>query len=211
MPLPLPAGALKAAHRILCVRCMRMMKKHPDHQCQFDKKTSKKCSYCTSQNSTCCPIPWFCDEEFEDLRLSNHPQDVMAAATAMDAIITVVASEAPKNVAETNFAILEELRALRNDLPSLTQNINDGLDRIELSVDVLADTMLKKTSEPAPTPTKGGRRSERIQKKGKGGSDGKTTGKTPVKAPYALQSDEEEDPADVESDGVREEMMEGTQ
>jgi hypothetical protein len=107
------------------------MKKHPNHVCTFDKSASKKCKYCTTQNALCVPvsfptlvrsgtdmsqIPWFCAEEFAALELSNTPEATVAAATTMDEIITVAASEAPKTIGEVNFAVLEELRAVRADL-----------------------------------------------------------------------------------------------
>lgn len=56
MPVPVPAGALPAAHRVCCVRCLRKMKSDPDHDCDFSKKSSKKCAYCTQQNAVCNPV-----------------------------------------------------------------------------------------------------------------------------------------------------------
>jgi hypothetical protein len=56
MPLPNPWGALPEAHRIVCVRCVRAKKLDGDHKCVYGKQSSKKCSYCTSQNAICEPV-----------------------------------------------------------------------------------------------------------------------------------------------------------
>jgi hypothetical protein len=56
--LPVPAGALSAAHRVCCVRCLRAMKRDGDHECAFTSESSKKCEYCTSQNGLCQPVKY---------------------------------------------------------------------------------------------------------------------------------------------------------
>src|SRR5208282_3502351 len=81
MPIPVPAGALREAHRVLCVRCLQHMTKHPDHLCEYDESSSKKCGYCTKQKARCVPVSvlnqaricidnsqilWFCGLEFAE-------------------------------------------------------------------------------------------------------------------------------------------------
>jgi len=90
MPIPVPAGALREAHRVLCVRCLRHMTKHPDHLCEYNESSSKKCGYCTKQKARCVPvsvlnqaricidnsqIPWFCGPDFAEFALCDNPAD----------------------------------------------------------------------------------------------------------------------------------------
>jgi hypothetical protein len=56
MPLPTPPGALVAAYRVYCLRCVRYIIKYPNYIYEFDKATSKKCSYYTMQNALCHPV-----------------------------------------------------------------------------------------------------------------------------------------------------------
>jgi hypothetical protein len=58
-------------------------------------------------------IPWYCDEEFDDLRLCDTPAERTTSAIAMDAVITVAASDSPSTVGEASLMMLEEIRALR--------------------------------------------------------------------------------------------------
>jgi hypothetical protein len=58
-------------------------------------------------------IPWYCDEEFADFRLCDSPDERTTSAIAMDAVITVAASESPSTVGEASLMMLEEIRALR--------------------------------------------------------------------------------------------------
>ena len=52
MPIPTPIGALATAYRRLCVYYTRIITKSPEYKCLFDKPSSKKCLYYTSQNGT---------------------------------------------------------------------------------------------------------------------------------------------------------------
>lgn len=61
-------------------------------------------------------IPWFCDEEYEALADCLGPEDVKEAATALEAVVKVAASEAPKNIGKASFMMLEELRSMRHEI-----------------------------------------------------------------------------------------------
>jgi hypothetical protein len=56
MPLLTPPSALVVAYRVYYLRCVRHMIKYPNYTCEFDKATSKKCSYCTMQNALYHPV-----------------------------------------------------------------------------------------------------------------------------------------------------------
>jgi hypothetical protein len=53
MPFPTPPGALVAAYRVYCLRCVRYMIKYLNYTCEFDKATSKKYNYYIMQNALC--------------------------------------------------------------------------------------------------------------------------------------------------------------
>jgi len=136
MPLPTPAGALAAAYRVLCLRCLRKQKTDSEHECEFASPASKKCTYCISQNAHCIPvsiplqtpfrvhsdvvqfsfdfvqIPWFVGPEFAVLRVAESEDDICAAAKAIDQMIVVAALEAPKDQGSILMALLEETKAL---------------------------------------------------------------------------------------------------
>jgi len=118
----------------------------------------------------------------------------------MDEIITVAASEAPKTVGEVSFALLEELRSLRNDIqvsrvrntseskltiPSyLGRDIREGFTRVELAVDTLGVVL-----GPNP-PSKPGRSSVRIRDKKNGKEKEKGRAEELVFAPYAEENED---------------------
>ena len=56
MPIPVLAGALPKAYRVLCLRCLRALKKDADYEYEFRSAVSKKCEYCTKQNAICVPV-----------------------------------------------------------------------------------------------------------------------------------------------------------
>jgi hypothetical protein len=56
MPLPTPPGALVVAYRVYYLRCVHYIIKYPNHICEFNKATSKKCSYYTMQNALYYPV-----------------------------------------------------------------------------------------------------------------------------------------------------------
>lgn len=92
MPIPVPPGALPVAHRVLCLRGVRALSRGrlSVNEYGFDSDSSKKCSYCTSINEKCVPIPIYVGEEFEEL------------ATALDLLTTFwdVAGPAPVPLTE---------------------------------------------------------------------------------------------------------------
>ncbi|OAF57018.1 hypothetical protein VC83_06048 [Pseudogymnoascus destructans] len=67
MPVLLPPGALPAAYRVLCMRCVRRIGTPDDapmeHECVWSEKSSK-CAYCVKQKAPCVPILWFLEEEY---------------------------------------------------------------------------------------------------------------------------------------------------
>jgi hypothetical protein len=56
MPVPPTVGALPAAFRVVCIRCVRHMATHSDHRCAFESTVSSKCTYCTAQRGNCVPV-----------------------------------------------------------------------------------------------------------------------------------------------------------
>jgi hypothetical protein len=56
MPVPTAPGALLAAFRVVCIRCVRRMGGHTDHRCSFGSGVSSKCTYCTRQKGACTPV-----------------------------------------------------------------------------------------------------------------------------------------------------------
>ena len=57
-------------------------------------------------------IPWYYNEEFDDLRLYNTPAERITSAITIDTIITIAASESPLTISKASLIILEEIRAL---------------------------------------------------------------------------------------------------
>ena len=133
MPLPTPAGALPSAHRQLCVRCLRATTKAGGHKCVFSSGRSKKCRYCVKQKGACVPVcvpilvriksnfnvlqlPWFVGDEFSVLAAAQTDEERQQRAQALNEVLLVAASEAPKTREELALAQLEELRALRAEV-----------------------------------------------------------------------------------------------
>ena len=57
-------------------------------------------------------IPWYYNEEFDDLRLYNTPAERITSTIIIDAIITSTTFESPLTISEASLIILEEIRAL---------------------------------------------------------------------------------------------------
>ena len=115
MPILVPAGALLKAYRVLCLRCLRALKKNPDYKCDFRSALSKKCEYYTKQNAICVPvrlysvgvrslfvltqqIPQFYGPEFEAFQIALDKEEIYATTIYLNKVVTVAAVEAPKTV-----------------------------------------------------------------------------------------------------------------
>ncbi|OBT83914.1 hypothetical protein VE02_09767, partial [Pseudogymnoascus sp. 03VT05] len=89
MTLLTPPGALAAAFRQICMRCVRRAAKLEDgvpaHNCVWSSKSSK-CEYCVKQKALCVPLAWFLKEEYQtivDLESAN-PKDPAAIKAAYE-------------------------------------------------------------------------------------------------------------------------------
>ena len=54
-------------------------------------------------------IPWYYNEEFNDLRLYNTPAERTTSAITIDAVITITASKSPLTISKASLIILEEI------------------------------------------------------------------------------------------------------
>ncbi|KAK2628407.1 hypothetical protein QTJ16_001510 [Diplocarpon rosae] len=64
MPIPLPAGAMRKAHRVCCCRCARRLLSDLSHRYVFASTRSKKCKWCNLQKADCVPLPKFVRSEY---------------------------------------------------------------------------------------------------------------------------------------------------
>ncbi|OAF60389.1 hypothetical protein VC83_03268 [Pseudogymnoascus destructans] len=123
MPVPTPYGALSAAFRVLCLRCLRAKACGiPSHDCVWSAASSK-CGYCTAQHSACVPLPWLLGEEFAALRAAEEatpliPANVAATATEANWVTLLAAQSIPKFCSEAECDLYEEARATRAALKS---------------------------------------------------------------------------------------------
>ncbi|ELR03119.1 hypothetical protein GMDG_05952 [Pseudogymnoascus destructans 20631-21] len=172
MPVPTPSGALSAAFRVLCLRCLRA-KAHgiQSHKCVWSAASSK-CGYCTAQHSACV---LFLGEEFAALRTAEKatplvPADVAAATTEANRVTLLAAQSVPKFRSEAERDLYEKARATRAALESGLAQIRLSLRRLwteQESVPALLGELvaavgkLPTAANPAVAPTRGdGRRKE---------------------------------------------------
>jgi hypothetical protein len=90
MPLPTPPGALVAAYRVYCLQCVRYMIKYPDYTCEFDKATSKKCSYCTVQNALCYLVSVRNGSELIVILICNRFRGFAMRSMRLSLVVTLV-------------------------------------------------------------------------------------------------------------------------
>ncbi|OBT68855.1 hypothetical protein VE03_02040 [Pseudogymnoascus sp. 23342-1-I1] len=136
MPIPAPAGALPAAFRVLCMRCLRAKARGIEaHECVWSP-TTLKCEYCTSQHAGCVPLPWYLGEEYQallDIETSTNPSPaaITAAAAEANRVALVAAQSVPKFSSSAELGIYEELRATRAAIEAGFAAIEEGFAAIE--------------------------------------------------------------------------------
>jgi hypothetical protein len=137
MPVPTAPGALPAAFRVVCIRCVRRMVGHTDHRCSFGSGVSSKCTHCTRQRGNCTPVglslirfqfeadmiqlPWFVGPEYTALALALRDDDgdaIEAAAQELDRVLRLASAGLPKDTDGLLLGLLEETRALRSEVSS---------------------------------------------------------------------------------------------
>ncbi|ELR03264.1 hypothetical protein GMDG_06014 [Pseudogymnoascus destructans 20631-21] len=118
MPIPTPAGALSVTFQVLCLRCLRAKARSVlAHDCVWSPSSSK-CEYCTTQQSTCVPLPWFLDEKYRVLIAAETTiplvaADFAAAASEANRVALMAAQSVPKFCSVPERDSYEELHATR--------------------------------------------------------------------------------------------------
>jgi hypothetical protein len=90
MPLLTPPNALVAAYRVYYLRCMRYIIKYPNYICEFDKATSKKCSYYTMQNALYYPVSVRNGSELIVILICNRFRGFTIRSIRLSLIVTLV-------------------------------------------------------------------------------------------------------------------------
>lgn len=198
MPIPVPPGALPAAHRVICMRAVRALARgNREIEYGFLSEGSKKCAYCTLMNEKCRPVPLYAGREYEELRaaldrrtaaedgdeeeLAVAEADVKSAAFRLGTTVQVATAQVSGlNVADLLIGahyqqqeVREEMRALRTSVVELTELVAQ-----------LVEALGSRVAAAGPSSTRGGRG---------GGGRGRAvdrTGGAPVSAPGGLDGGE---------------------
>ncbi|ELR09243.1 hypothetical protein GMDG_08681 [Pseudogymnoascus destructans 20631-21] len=136
MPIPTPAGALGRFPGPVW-RCLRAKAQGvPAHDCVWSPSSSK-CKYCTTQHSTCVPLPWFLNEEYRALVAAEATipvvaADVAAAASEANRVALVAAQSVPKFRSVVERDSYEELCATRAAIEAGMGQIRSSLRRLRM-------------------------------------------------------------------------------
>ena len=131
-----------------------------------------------------CQLPWFLYEEFQKLQAAQRPEEVVTAAKAADNVMLLAASEAPKSQSALQFGMLEEARALREEVtvsllplvggvPALTvtqtlrQRVEDGV-AVQAKMLELMKAQLEALKRLAPAKGRGMKRAREVEDEGEG-------------------------------------------
>lgn len=140
MVAPTPAGALPAAFRVHCIRCVRRLVCFTDHKCLYKSSSSLKCSFCIEQNGSCIPLPWFTRNEYDDLvsaLANNNNDEIIKAAKEIERILRLATANLPRDTEGFLLGILEETRALRNDLVEVMRDQKREIQRLATAAEAL--------------------------------------------------------------------------
>ncbi|KAF2022683.1 hypothetical protein EK21DRAFT_119495 [Setomelanomma holmii] len=142
MPIPVPPGALPAAHRVICMRAVRALARGNSVSFGFASAQSKKCAYCTLQNEVCRPVPLYVGREYEELdaalvrrsaaEAGGSEEDEKDAAVAVRSAAYKLAScvqvataqvrglQAVDVLLASHYSLTEEVRSLRGQVSELS-------------------------------------------------------------------------------------------